>query len=149
MRPGLLDDLGLQAAMEWQAKKFQHRTGIKCEIDFKTDAVNLDQERITTIFRIFQETLTTVARHAEAKRVEVSLKETPDSLRMEVKDNGKGITEEQIANPKSFGLMGMQERAHLLGGNIKISGIHGKKTVVKVEILFAGKKTVSMPPQHS
>lgn len=140
LRPGLLDDLGLQDAMEWQAKEFQARTGIKCEIGFRTDALNLEQERATAIFRIYQETLTNVARHSEATKVKVNLKETIDCLKMEVEDNGRGITEEQITNPRSFGLMGMQERVHLLGGIIKIKGVEGKKTVVKVDIPLNWKK---------
>jgi signal transduction histidine kinase len=120
--------------MEWQANEFQSRTGIKCKIDFRTDSLNLEQERATAIFRIYQETLTNVARHAEATKVKVNLRETTDCLKMEVEDNGKGITEDQITSPKSFGLMGMQERVHLLGGIIKIKGVDGKKTVVKVDI---------------
>ena len=149
LRPGLLDDLGLQAAMEWQAKEFQSRTGIKCEIDFRTDALNLEQDLVTAIFRIFQETLTNVARHAEATKVKVSLSETTDCLSMEVSDNGRGITDEQITNPKSFGLMGIQERVHLLGGIIKIRGVRGKKTVVKVDIPLNWKNDCLDSPEET
>ena len=149
LRPGLLDDLGLQAAMEWQAKEFQSRTGIKCEIDFRTDALNLEQDLVTAIFRIFQETLTNVARHAEATKVKVSLSETTDCLSMEVSDNGRGITDEQITNPKSFGLMGIQERVHLLGGIIKIRGVRGKKTVVKLDIPLNWKNDCLDSPEET
>ena len=134
LRPGLLDDLGLQAALEWQAKEFGERTGITCEITFHSDLVNLDQERSTAIFRIFQETLTNVVRHAEAVEIHASLKETPGKLIMTVKDNGVGITEEEISNSDSFGIIGMQERALLLGGDIKIKGVQGKGTTVTASI---------------
>lgn len=149
LRPGLLDDLGLQAAMEWQAKEFQSRTGIKCEIDFRTDDLNLEQDRATAIFRIFQETLTNVVRHAGATKVKVKLKEMKDCLSMEVSDNGRGITDEQIANPKSFGLMGIQERVHLLGGIIKIKGVRGKKTVVSLDIPLNWKNDCLDSPEET
>lgn len=134
LRPGLLDDLGLQAAIEWQAKEFEDRTGITCEVTFHSDTGNLDQERSTAIFRIFQETLTNVVRHAEATEVWASLEETPDILIMKVKDNGVGITEERILNSKSFGIIGMQERTLLLGGDIKLKGVRNKGTTVTVSI---------------
>jgi signal transduction histidine kinase len=134
LRPGLLDDLGLQAAIEWQAKEFEDRTGITCEVTFHSDTSNLDQERSTAIFRIFQETLTNVVRHAEATEVSASLEETPDTLIMKVKDNGVGITEEEILNSSSFGIIGMQERTLLLGGDIKIKGVREKGTTVTASI---------------
>lgn len=134
LRPGLLDDLGLQAAIEWQAKEFEDRTGITCEVTFHSDTGNLDQERSTAIFRIFQETLTNVVRHAEATEVWASLEETPDILIMKVTDNGVGITEERILNSKSFGIIGMQERTLLLGGDIKLKGVRNKGTTVTVSI---------------
>ncbi len=134
LRPVLLDDLGLQAAIEWQAKEFEDRTGISCKVTFHSDTGNLDQERSTAIFRIFQETLTNVVRHAEATEVRASLEETPDMLIMTVKDNGAGITEEEILNSKSFGIIGMQERALLLGGDIKLKGVRDKGTTVTVSI---------------
>ncbi len=147
LRPRLLDDLGLQAAIEWQAKDFQNRTGIKCEVLFHSDTSNLDQERSTTIFRIFQEAMTNVARHAMATNIKVSLKENLGNLIMEVRDNGIGITEKQIANPKSFGIIGMQERAHLLGGDIKISRVQGNETSVTASIpLYKSRRKSSDQP---
>jgi len=134
LRPGLLDDLGLAVAIEWQAEEFQNRTGIKCEITLAPKDIILDQDRSTAIFRIFQETLTNVARHANATRVKVSLKEDKGKLVLKVRDNGIGITQEQISAPKSFGLIGMQERAHFWGGKVKISGIRNKGTTVTVSI---------------
>lgn len=134
LRPGLLDDLGLRAAIEWQAKEFEDRTGITCKVTFNTNTDNLDQERSTAIFRIFQETLTNVVRYAEATEVRASLEETPDMLIMKVKDNGVGITEDKILNSNSFGIIGMQERVLLLGGAIKIKGVHEKGTTVTASI---------------
>lgn len=134
LRPGLLDDLGLQAAIEWQAKEFGSRTGITCKVSFDPETVNPDQERSTAVFRIFQETLTNVVRHAEATEVHAVLKATPEMLTMTVKDNGAGITQEEIRNSKSFGLIGMQERALLFGGAIIIKGVHNRGTTVTVNI---------------
>ena len=134
LRPGLLDDLGLAAAMEWQAEEFQNRTGIECKLTLDPENIILDQDRSTAIFRIFQETLTNVARHANATRVKVSLKEKAGKLEMKVRDDGKGITEKQISDPKSFGLMGIRERANFWGGEVTINGIRDKGTTVTVSI---------------
>lgn len=134
LRPGILDDLGLEAAIEWQAEDFQTRTGIKCQITIDPEINILDQEYSTAIFRILQETLTNVARHAKATNVNISMREEGGEVVLEVRDNGKGITETQSSHPKSFGLMGIRERAHVLGGKAKISGIAGKGTTVTVRI---------------
>ena len=134
LRPGLLDDLGLAAAIEWQAKEFQNRTGIKCEVSLYPEDIILSQDISVTIFRIFQEALTNVVRHANATWVKSSLSEKADKIELEVRDNGKGITEEQICNPKSFGLIGIRERAHLLGGEVKIIGIRDKGTTIIVTV---------------
>jgi signal transduction histidine kinase len=130
LRPRMLDDLGLEPAIEWQARDFQERTGIQCE--FVSDNINLDQERSTAIFRIFQETLTNVARHAKATRVNIRLKEDTDKIILEVEDNGRGITEQEIYNPRSLGLLGMRERALLFGGEMNIRGGERKGTMVTV-----------------
>jgi len=134
LRPGVLDDLGLVSAIEWQTEEFQNRAGIKCEVAIEPEDIILDQERSTTIFRILQETLTNVARHAKATRVKVSLKEQAGNLVLKVRDNGRGITEKQISDPKSFGLIGMRERAHYWGGEVKIIGVKNKGTTVIVSI---------------
>jgi signal transduction histidine kinase len=94
----------------------------------------LDKESSTAIFRILQETLTNVARHAKATNVNISMREEGGEVVLEVGDNGKGITERQSSHPKSFGLMGIRERAHVLGGKAEISGIRGKGTMVTVRI---------------
>jgi len=134
LRPGVLDDLGLMAAIEWQVQEFQERTRIKCELTAGGEDINLDRDLATGFFRILQEALTNVARHASATRVKVSLKEGDGQLVLQVRDNGKGITEKQIAHPKSFGLIGMRERARSWNGSIKIQGISGEGTIVTVSI---------------
>lgn len=134
LRPGLLDDLGLAAAIEWQAEEFQKRTGIKCKIIIDPKDITSDRDRNTAIFRIFQETLTNVARHARATEVNVSLKQRDGQIELYVRDNGKGITEEELNNPKSFGLIGIRERAKIFGGNNIMKGIPGKGTTVTVRI---------------
>jgi PAS domain S-box-containing protein len=134
LRPGLLDDLGLVAAAEWQIEEFQNRTGIRSKLTVDPEDITLDDRRSTALFRILQETLTNVARHTQATRVHVSLKEKGKHLKLRVRDNGKGITKEQISDPKSFGLIGIRERAKSCGGEVKISCRPGKGTTVVVRI---------------
>jgi PAS domain S-box-containing protein len=134
LRPGILDDLGLVAAVEWQANDFQVRTGIDCEVTSHVDYLDLDRERSTATFRILQETLTNVARHAAASRVEITLTSDDERLVLEIKDNGKGITDSDVADSRSLGLLGMRERAQLLGGDLSISGTPGHGTLVTVTI---------------
>ena len=134
LRPGLLDDFGLSAAIEWQVAQFGKRTGIQCDIISDPEDIVLAEDHSIAIFRILQETLTNIARHAEASRVNVILRENPGSVEMEVHDNGKGIGETQVLDPKSFGIIGMRERAHVLGGDLNITGGSGQGTVVKVGI---------------
>ncbi|HPR50166.1 MAG TPA: PAS domain S-box protein [Deltaproteobacteria bacterium] len=134
LRPALLDQLGLVAAIEWQADDFQKRTGIVCTLSIDPEITLKSTKLSTTIFRIFQETLTNITRHAHASRVSVSLHQVDGSIDLLVKDNGKGIEKEEIANPKSFGIIGMKERVSDWGGDIQISGKRGKGTTVKVRI---------------
>ena len=132
LRPGILDDLGLIAAIEWQTQQFTDRTGIKCSCVVAPDTIDLGQEQGTAIFRVFQEILTNVLRHAEATSVEVKLYQETGCFVLEVKDNGRGITGQQKTNVRSLGLLGMQERLHLLGGCVDIEGAAGQGTRVKV-----------------
>lgn len=134
LRPGLLDDLGIIAAIEWQANKFQDTTGIKCYFSSVLGGASLDKERRTAIFRIFQETLTNVARHANATLVRVLLEEKHTKVILRIRDNGIGITEEQISAHKSLGILGMRERARAFGGEIKIKGTQGRGTTVTLSI---------------
>lgn len=135
LRPEILDEAeGLATAIGWQAKDFQARTGIRCKINLPSDLPALDPERTTATFRIFQEMLTNVARHARATRVDISMKVDSKLLRLEVHDNGKGIAEGATRGPKSLGLLGMRERAALFGGDFQIAGKPGEGTKVTVSI---------------
>jgi signal transduction histidine kinase len=127
LRPGILDHLGLAAALEWQAQEFQSRTGIRCQFSAHLGKTPLDPELTTTFFRIFQETLTNVIRHAAATQVDVRLKEQAARVILEVRDDGRGISKEEISDPKSMGLLGMRERAALLGGDFRIQPLRGGK----------------------
>ena len=134
LRPGVLDNLGLVAAIEWQAHDFQLRTGVRCITTTMVDEAMWGEEFTTTFFRIFQETLTNIIRHAEASAVEVVLAMNEGQLVLIVRDNGKGITAGAIASAKSIGLVGIRERAALLGGLAVFSGGPGLGTIVTVSI---------------
>ncbi len=134
LRPGLLDDLGLSAAIEWQANEFRNRTNIQCKIISDPEDIILDRDSSTAIFRIFQETLTNIARHANATRVEVTLKQKSATVELTVHDNGRGITENEISDPGSFGLIGMRERVYSFRGDLTITGTPDKGTSVRVTI---------------
>ena len=137
LRPGVLDALGLTAAIEWQASEFRSRTGIEVNLSPLSEKSGLDRERSTAVFRIFQEILTNVARHSLASEVEVHIEEKSGRLSLEVKDNGRGITEDQVIDSRSLGLLGMRERALLLGGEFHIQGVPGEGTTVTVIIPLA------------
>ncbi|OPY76838.1 MAG: Signal transduction histidine-protein kinase/phosphatase DegS [Syntrophorhabdus sp. PtaU1.Bin058] len=134
LRPILLDDLGLTAAMEWQVQEFQVRTGVQCEANLNCNDNSIEKDLATTFFRIFQETLTNIARHAEATHVKVRLARKGDELCLDVSDNGKGITPKQVSDTKSFGIMGIRERVNLWGGSVNIIGKSKKGTMIKIRI---------------
>jgi PAS domain S-box-containing protein len=134
LRPGVLDDLGLVAAIEWQAEEFQERTGITCRVTVDPVDLTVEKDCSTAIFRIFQETLTNIARHAGASRITVKIKKKAGTLTLRVTDNGAGITDEQINDSKSFGLIGMRERVHPWGGQVRIKGTPGEGTSVEVDV---------------
>ena len=139
LRPGLLDAVGLTAAIEWQAKEFENRTGIKCNMRLPTVDITLDQNRTVAVFRIFQEILTNITRHAQASEVNVILEAREADLLLEATDNGRGIRASEFSNPKSLGLLGMRERTLLLGGEFNIRGVQGKGTTVTVRIPLEAK----------
>jgi PAS domain S-box-containing protein len=134
LRPGVLDEFGLADAIEWQAKDFQNRTGISCKLSLHPTDKITDTVHSTAIFRIFQEALTNVMRHAAASQVTVGLEKVADRLLLEVRDNGIGIAEERIFDSKSLGLTGIRERVLRLGGEVSISGKPGKGTLIKVTL---------------
>ena len=134
LRPGILDDFGLAAAIEWQAEEFQKRTGIECRTSLPAEEFELSKEKSTNLFRIVQESLTNVIRHANATNVEINLNQADGILLLEVVDNGKGITRAAITNPKSFGLIGIKERVHSLGGEVNIVGTPNEETRIIVKM---------------
>ncbi len=136
LRPSVLDTIGLVAAIEWQAGEFQSRTGIRSHCVIEWDETGLDTKRCTAIFRIFQETLTNVARHARATRINVILRKEANYLMLQVCDDGRGISDSEISKPMALGLLGMKERALLSGGEFQISGApdEGTKVVVKIPL---------------
>lgn len=136
LRPRTLDDLGLPAALESQAEEFQTRTEIQCSVSLPQEQLVLDTDLSTAIFRIFQESLTNVARHAHATRVEARLKHERGRLIFQVSDNGTGFDPEVAKAGKSLGLVGMQERALLLHGDFKTEGVPGAGTTVTLTLPF-------------
>jgi len=134
LRPGILDALGVEAAVEWAAEDFQTRTGTRCHVELPGGRLGVDPEQATAIFRILQEALTNVARHAGATEVGIRLWGEGGSVSLEVHDNGKGISEEQRSRSTSLGILGMRERALLLGGEFSIAGQPNRGTRVSVRI---------------
>jgi PAS domain S-box-containing protein len=134
LRPGLLDDLGLAAAIEWQAADFQKRSGILCALTLPGEDPPASRDQATALFRIFQEILTNVARHAQAAKVWVHLGEEREAIVLGVEDDGVGISQAQVTEHRSLGLLGMRERATAFGGTIEIAGVPGQGTTVTVRM---------------
>jgi PAS domain S-box-containing protein len=134
LRPPTLDHLGLPSAVRWEAMTFRARTGLRCHVRADRDQTALTREQQTMLFRIFQEALTNVVRHASASAVDVTLAERAGSFELRIRDNGGGISETRIRDPRSIGLLGMRERAALIGGKFEITGRRGKGTVVSVRV---------------
>jgi signal transduction histidine kinase len=135
LRPGVLDDLGLAAAIEWQASEFASRNGVHCEVSVPPVDLHLDGDRATAAFRIFQECLTNVARHAQAKSVRASLVQEDESILLVVQDDGIGFCESELSNTLgSLGILGMKERAQFCGGNVQIKSSPGNGTTVTVRV---------------
>lgn len=121
LRPGILDELGLTAAIEWQTREFQTRTQIQCELVKNVDEVQIDSDAATAVFRIFQETLTNVARHSGANQVCIELERVNGFLFLRVRDNGHGFSEKDLRRSRSLGMLGMRERAQIFGGQLTIT----------------------------
>jgi len=134
LRPEVLDQLGLVAACSWLARDFQVRTGIRCGIVLPDASVNIDKERAIAVFRVFQELLTNVARHANADKVDVLMEVRDQLLTLEVKDNGKGIAGGKIDSASSLGFLGMRERVLPFGGTVEVVETSDKGTWVRVSI---------------
>ena len=143
LRPSVLDDLGLVAAIEGEARLFEERTGIECDVSVAAEQTELEGPLATAIYRIIQEALTNVARHSNASRVEIRLRSRPEEILLEVRDDGRGIRKEQIDDGRSFGLMGIRERAATIGGTVRFEGIEERGTIVSVRIPTEGLEKAS------
>ncbi len=141
LRPAVLDHFGLKEAIQWEATKFEARTGIRCHLSFSLKNEPGDRTRQLAMFRILQEALTNVARHAHAGAVRVSLRERGRRVTLSIRDNGRGITKAELASVESIGLLGMIERARLLGGGVSIAGVPGRGTTVTVNVPAISKVT--------
>jgi two-component system sensor histidine kinase UhpB len=140
LRPGILDDLGLVPAIEWQLSDFQRRTGIICEFR-KARSLVIDKDYSSVLFRVFQESLTNIVRHSEAEKVEITLRKTKGELVLAICDDGKGIRESEVSSAASLGILGMRERVRPFDGRLHIAGEPGKGTRVTVRIPLMGKKS--------
>jgi PAS domain S-box-containing protein len=140
LRPALLDNLGLIDALEWQINSFRQHTGLEILWNVSPRNLELAPEDATLIFRLFQETLNNIFHHARAGRVIIALKKVANLIKLTIRDDGRGITETQINNPRSFGLLGMRERVDARGGQIKIRGLAGKGTEVAIKIPLSKKE---------
>jgi signal transduction histidine kinase len=134
LRPSILDQLGLADALEWQGQEFGARTGIEVAVELHVAGDAIPNDLASSAFRILQESLTNVARHAQASRVTIRLSQTSDLLTLEVSDNGVGIPPGQLDGTMSLGLLGMQERALACGGELSISGQPRLGTTVSLKV---------------
>ena len=140
LRPGMLDDLGLGASIEWQGHDFEKHSGVKCQLNLSDTSIDLDNEQKLALYRIFQEALTNIARYAEAKKVEVTLHQVGEFITLEIHDDGVGIKEGAISGMQSLGLIGMRERTERLGGTFNINGQPGQGTTLRVTLPINTKK---------
>ena len=137
LRPLMLDDLGLVPAVEWLAQGFTERSGVACELKVDEAQLDLGEPHASAVFRILQESLTNVAKHAQASRVEMALVREDGAVTLSVSDNGRGFSPQDPRKPSSFGLMGLRERAYALGGEVRIDSAPGRGTRIDVRIPLA------------
>jgi signal transduction histidine kinase len=138
LRPSVLDELGLAAALEWQTRDFEKRTGIRCEWSMPSVPIPIGPDQATAVFRIYQEIFTNVVRHAQASAIQIHLDISAGWLVLAVSDNGLGIPAPALAHSNSLGLLGMRERATQWGGDFSIQGIPGQGTTVTVRLPVLG-----------
>lgn len=134
LRPGMLDELGLAATADWQVQEFTERTGVVCVLESSIEDTPVSRELATALFRVLQECLTNIARHARASRIEVSLTRTESEIVLRVRDDGRGILEGQARSPLALGILGMKERCRSLGGELTIEGLYGGGTLVTARV---------------
>lgn len=136
LRPGILDHLGIWAAMEWQTKEFQQRTGIAAQLTLACEEFAVDADRSTAIFRIYQEILTNIAKHAHASQVQTNVALEQQDIMIQVTDNGVGISSAALLNVKSFGIRGMHERARQFNGTVQIlnEAVGGARVIFRIPV---------------
>lgn len=140
LRPAVLDQLGLETAVRWQAQEFQARTSIRCRVVSRNGERPVEEERATAVFRVLQETLTNVARHADASHVVIHLTQDDRALRLQITDDGRGISAAALSDPKSLGLLGMRERIRAIGGTVEIERRRRSQgTMVRLRVPHAGR----------
>lgn len=145
IRPSILDDFGLIAALEWQAAEFERTTGVDCSFACNADDVEIQPEAGAAVFRIFQEALTNVARHADATSVNVSVAVSSDEINVDIEDDGKGIELDRLPKKRSLGIIGMRERARLIGATLEIGPRSNGGTAVELEVpLFTEREVASI-----
>ena len=134
LRPAMLDNLGLAEALREETRRFEERSGLTCRLELPPDVISLTPQASTSVFRVFQEALTNVVRHAKATAVSISLAAHDDQVVLQVEDNGAGIRPDAIGDPRSLGLLGMAERASALGGHLAVApaGIHGTRVTLQL-----------------
>jgi len=144
LRPAMLDDLGLTSAIEWLAEEFQNRTGVVCEaiLEPTPETLITDEKLSTALFRICQEGLTNITRHAQATRAEIMLKISGGKVELMISDNGIGIRKKDIDKSDSFGILGIKERVNLLGGKVNVIGRRNRGTMLRVRIPLKDEEAV-------
>ena len=149
LRPSVLDSLGLVAAMDWQAREFTRRIGIRCGVDLPDEELQLPAEMATDLFRVFQELLTNVSRHAQASRVDIILETTDEAIFLEVRDDGRGMQERERNRP-ALGLLGIRERLERWGGTMDSEPAHpgsaNPGTRVAIMIPYRFRQPLPMEP---
>ncbi|PYQ54030.1 MAG: hypothetical protein DMF59_00030 [Acidobacteria bacterium] len=134
LRPAALDDFGLIAAIESDVHTFEERTGVECDLSFPSDTLTFGSEVDAAIYRIVQEAMTNVARHSDATRLEIKLRQNDGVASLEIRDDGKGIPAEKVRDHRSLGIIGMRERARRIGASVEVEGVEGRGTTVSVRI---------------
>ncbi|MCF6251674.1 MAG: ATP-binding protein [Methylococcaceae bacterium] len=134
LRPSILDHLGLSAAIEWQVENFIQQSGLECHLSIPDLAIEIDEQRATAVFRIIQESLTNISRHAHADLVNLDIRFIDNTLTLSITDNGNGMTPLQMNNPEKFGIQGMHERAMHFDGELSIDSCPGKGCTVRLTL---------------
>ena len=139
----MLDILGLITALKWQTEEFARQYEVKCDFISDLESATVDDEVAIAVFRIVQECLTNIARHAKARSARVSLNHYENCLVVEINDDGIGFAEESNSSRTRYGILGMKERASALHGDVHIESAHGKGTTVRVTIPVGSGGTIS------